>query len=184
MTKPTSPEFVFLGGIPRKVVTVVGLGGEPLAGGTSTRVTITRPADAVPYTAGDVVGGALTVAGIAQQDIGGDLMLSSIDLRIDLAAIPAGMTSFRLHLYNVTPPSAYADNAAWDLPASDRNAYLGFVDLGLPADMGSTLYTQVDAVGRHITLNSDSLFAYLVTNGGYTPGPSDVLALTVRGTGV
>lgn len=142
--------------------------------------TVTRPANVTPYTAGDVVGGAIpfTEAG----PFGQNALITSASLRIDVAAIPAGMTSFRLHLYSVTPPSALADNAVWDLPSGDRDAYLGFVDLGSPADLGSTLFCQVDGVNKQIRLGSSgSVFGYLVTNGAFTPaGNSEVYTPTLH----
>jgi hypothetical protein len=79
------------------------------------------------------------------------------------------MTSFRLHLYDATPPSATADNAAWDLPAGDRANYLGYVDLGSPVDVGATLYVQTDQVNKQFRASTADLYGYLVTNGGFTP---------------
>jgi hypothetical protein len=99
---------------------------------------------------------------------------------IAVAAIPAGMTSFRLHLYRETPASAIADNAAWDLPAGDRDAYLGYIDLGSPADAGSTLFAQVDQINKQILCGATGVWGYLVTNGAYTPaGVSEVYTPTL-----
>lgn len=96
------------------------------------------------------------------------------------------MTSFRLHLYS-SQPSAIADNAAWDLPSGDRAAYLGYIDLGTPIDVGSTLYVQT--VGSNLTMQqvaaiSSSLYGYMVTNGGYTPGSGDSFVPSIRSIGV
>lgn len=132
--------------------------------------TITRPANVTAYTAGDVVGGVVTFLDMAST-IGRDVVIISADLRINITAIPTGMSSFRLYLYNGTPPSALADNAAWDLPAGDRAAFLGFVDVGSPADLGSTLFCQVDALNKQVRMGAaeTALYGYLVTNGGFTP---------------
>ena len=139
--------------------------------------TVTRPANTTAYTAGDVVGGAIDFSGIPNVR---NLLITTCDLRIHVTAIPAGMTSFRLHLYNVTPPSAIADNAAWDLPSGDRSAYLGYIDLGSPADVGSTLYAQVDQVNKQLRTGGTGLHGYLVTNGGFTPAAnSEVYVPTV-----
>lgn len=148
-------------------------------------VSITRPANMAPYTAGDVVGGVLTLSTIGPS--AGHVLLTSIDLRYDVAAIPAGMTSFRLYLYNATPPSAYADNAVWDIPSADRASYIGFVDLGSIADLGSTLFLQVDGINKQVQLGSGetALYGYLVTNGGYTPAAnSETVRLVVRSVAV
>lgn len=136
--------------------------------------TVTRPANTTAYTAGDVVGGAIEFKDIGPAS--GDILILSAALRIHVTAIPAGMTSFRLHLYDVTPPSAIADNAAWDLPAGDRASYIGYVDVGSPADVGSTLHVQTDGINKPVRMGgSYSLFGYLVSNGGFTPaGNSEV----------
>jgi hypothetical protein len=87
----------------------------------NAQTTVTRPANATPYTAGDVVGGVIPFYGMS--NAAGAILITSADLRIDVAAIPAGMTSFRLHLYSVTPPSALADHAVWDSRACCAHGY-------------------------------------------------------------
>lgn len=154
------------------------------AANTSSRksVDITRPANATAYTALDCLGAtaaafALTSFGTA----GVSYMITQAELRIDVAAIPSGMVGFRVHLYNVTPPSAPADNAAFDLPSGDRTAYLGYLDISAPNDLGATLFCQDLNVGKQITLSGTSLFCVIQTLGAFTPaGNSEVynLALT------
>lgn len=142
--------------------------------------TVTRPANTTPYNAGDVVGGAIEFPEIPK---GIGLVVTSAHLRIDVGSIPSGMTSFRLHLYSVTPPSAIADNSAWDLPAGDRASYLGYIDLGSPADVGSTLFTQVDGISKQIHSRGTGMYGYLVTNGGFTPaGNSEVYSPCLHAT--
>lgn len=150
--------------------------------GVSSQPTVTRPADANAYTAGDVVGGVITFT--AMGDAGGTTLVQVADLRINVAAVPSGMANMRLHLYDVTPPSALADNAAWDLPSGDRASYLGHIDLGTPVDLGSTLYVQASAVGLLVKLAAaeTAIYGYLQTIGGYTPaGNSEVYAPRLRG---
>lgn len=156
--------------------------------------TITRPSNTTAYTAGDVIGSAdsgtpanagsaiHTLANIGPS--GGSVFLTTIDLMIFLGAIPSGMTSFRLHLYNASP-TAILDNAAWDLPSGDRANYIGYVDLGTVLDLGSTLFVQSDSINKHVKLadGSTSLFCQLVTNGGYTPTSGEQYRLTVRTVG-
>jgi hypothetical protein len=151
--------------------------------GRSVRLSVTRPANQTPYTANDVVGAtaaALTFASIGAAN--GHVFLTSIDLTHEVTALPAGMTSFRLHLYNATPPSALADNAAWDLSSGDLSNYLGYVDFGVIQDVGSNLYAQVDNVLKQTKCDaSGNLYAYLVTSGGWTPGAnSTVFDITLR----
>lgn len=128
--------------------------------------TVTRPANATPYTAGDVVGGAFQLTGLPP---GRDLLTTLVALRINVSGIPAGMTSFTMHYYAGTPPSAIADNDQWDLTAADRAVYLGFTDVGSPADKGATLFCQVKQDCTHLRPASTGVYCYIVTNGAFTP---------------
>lgn len=152
--------------------------------GTSVALSITRPGNATAYTANDVLGAtaaALTFPNIGPA--GSDVLITSAELEIDVTAVPAGMTTFRLYLYSVTPPSALADNAAWDLPAGDRASFLGYVDLGTPVDLGSTLYVRTNGINAHFKLAGTSMFGYLVTAAGFTPaGNSEVYVVTLHAT--
>ncbi len=141
--------------------------------------TITRPANATPYTALDVVGGALTFTGLARA--ASQIMITSASLEYDVTALPANMANMRLYLYNVTPPSAIADNSPWDFASGDRASFLGFFDLGTLVDLGSTLFVEVNGINKQITAASANVFGYLVTTIGWTPaGNSEVLVLTLH----
>lgn len=163
--------------ISRDLVANVGLANA----GYRAQVTVTRPANQTPYNAGDVVGGVIEFPTIGPQ--AQHVMLTSFDLRYDVSAIPSGMTTFRLHLYSATPPSALADNAPWDLPSGDRASYIGYIDIGALTDFGSTLFAQVDGLAKQVKLatGATSLWGYLVTAGAYTPAAnSEVLVPTLR----
>jgi hypothetical protein len=71
-------------------------------------------------------------------------------------------TVWRLHLYNVTPPSAIADDAAFDVPSGDRASYLGYVDISQLVDTGATLYIDMPNLNKQIKLLGTSVFGYLV----------------------
>lgn len=147
-------------------------------------VTLTRTADTNAYVANDVLGAAtgstaaLTFASMGPS--GAVVEIVSASLEIDSTAVISGQTSYRLYLYNVTPPSATGDNGAWDLPSGDRASFLGYVDLGTPVDLGSTLYVRQDNIGTRIKLSGTSIFAYLVTNGAYTPASATVHVITLH----
>ncbi len=159
----------------------------------SASLAITRPSNTTAYTAGDVIGVAdsatpssagsailaFTLKGIAS----GQALITGADLTINLTAVPASMTSFRLHLYD-TSPTAILDNAAWDLPSGDRGYYLGYIDLGTPVDVGSTLFVQTDQINKQITLKTGTLYGELVTNGGYTPTSGAVCTVRLHAIGV
>lgn len=158
-------------------VFVVGPDGS-VDGGYIAPVTITRPANTTAYSAGDVVGGVLTIASAGPS--GGTALLTGTRLELDIAAVPTGMTYFTLHIYSATPPSAYADNAAWDLPSGDRSVYMGNVIVGTPVDLGSTLYVEINNINKLLKLvGGSTLYGYLVTATGYTPASnSEVYKLT------
>ena len=153
--------------------------------GFTAQATVTRPADTTAYAAGDVVGA--TAAAITFADIGatfGHIVITDADLRIDVAALPSGMTTFRLHLYDATPPSALADNAAFDLPAGDRANYLGYIDFDQIVDIGSTLYVQMTGVNKKLKMGSEpNLYGYLVTTAGFTPSSAAVKSIRLNSFG-
>lgn len=144
--------------------------------------TVTRAANTTAYTAGDVVGGVITFDRLGNAR--GHILITSVDLRINISSIPSGMTSFRLHLYRTSPASAYADNDAWDLPSGDRTAYIGYVDMGTVTGLGSTVFTQADQVNKHIMVAGSApcnLYGYLQTIGAYTPAAnSEVYVPCIR----
>ncbi len=146
-----------------------------------SKVSITRPANTTAYTANDCLGAAAAAITFTAGAAAGEYLITSVELEVDVTAVPSGMAGFNLQLYNVTPPSALADNAAFDLPAGDRASYLGSIALSTPVDMGSTLYCNNDNINKQVTLASASLFAYLVTVGAFTPaGNSEVYAVTLH----
>jgi hypothetical protein len=125
------------------------------------------------YGANDVLGpGAGGPAAIQFTNIGpkgADVMIDSAWLRIDAAALQSGEGAYRLALFNVTPPSNCVDNDAFTLPAGDRDAFLGFVNLGTPADEGDTIWCEVNGIWKKVTMLGSSLFGYLLTIPSYTP---------------
>jgi hypothetical protein len=120
---------------------------------------------AASHAAGDCNGAAAQFEFAAPN--GRSIIISSVSLRIDGGTAEA--TAWRLHLYNVTPPSAYADDAAWDLPSGDRASYLGFVDLGTAVDLGATQWVETHSVNKLITPKTGSVYGYLVNLTTLTP---------------
>lgn len=142
------------------------------AGGTSIDTT---DAGSGTHTANPIGGAVLSITGLTQ---GAPVKLRQSLLTFDLAAVPAGMTSFRLHLFSQSPSSDLADNEAWALSAADLAVYLGYVDLGTPVDVGPVLVVQASSIDRVVIPRSTELFGYLVTTAGYTP--ADGTTATIR----
>jgi len=159
--------------------------------GCAASASFNRTADTNAYTAGDVEGsatGSTAALEFAFTDRNshaaqaGEFLITTVKLEIDISAVPSGMTSYRLYLYSATPPSAYSDNAAWDLPSGDRDSFKGYIDLGTPVDLGSTLYVETTGVNKQVTMPSGGkLYGYLVTNGGYTPSSGTARKVTLHG---
>lgn len=157
-------------------VVPLGYGGIP--------VSFARTADTTAYSANDVVGGATSMtAALEFKNMGpaggSHIRIINAELEIDSTAVISGQTSYRLYLYGSPPPSAFADNVAWDLGAADRPMFLGYVDLGTPVDLGSTLYVQSEP-SKDMKLTGSSVFGYLATNGAYTPASATVYVITLH----
>jgi hypothetical protein len=117
------------------------------------------------HVANDVNGGAQTFAFAAPS--GSVFCITDAELEIDGATAEA--TAWRLYLYNVTPPSATADDGAWDLPSGDRASFLGYIDLGTAVDLGSTQWVETHAINKVVKLSGTSVFGYLVNLTTLTP---------------
>ena len=131
--------------------------------GVSASATFTPAASS--HTAGDCNGAAGTFALGALS--GSVFMITDAELEIDGATAEA--TAWRLYLYNVTPPSATADDGAWDLPSGDRASFLGYIDLGTAIDLGSTQWVENHGVNKTIKLSGTGCFGYLVNLTTLTP---------------
>jgi hypothetical protein len=90
-------------------------------------------------------------------------------MRIRTASIPAGMTTFRLHLYS-SAPTAITDNLAFNIIDADRSKYLGYIEFDTPVDLGDNiLWTQKENINMVRKLASTSVFGCLQTVTGFTP---------------
>lgn len=127
---------------------------------------------AAAYSAGDVIetAKALTwTTNKGERFDGGPLMIISTSLQVRTTALQSGEASYSVPIYGVTPPSALADNAAWDVPSGDRDAYQRLISLGAPVDLGSTLQIDQDQLNIPINVDPSGLsYAYLQTVGGFT----------------
>lgn len=156
----------------------------PLPTSSPGAVSITRTADTNAYAAGDVIGTATgSTAAIEFTNVGiaGRVtrILSALML-INRTDIPSGMTNFTLHFYSVTPPSALGDNAAWDLATGDRASYLGHITSSYAVDMGSTLEVEFKECNLDVQAAGTSIFAYLKTEGAFTPASATVKTIKLN----
>lgn len=149
--------------------------------GAVSTVTFTRPSNTTPYTAGDIVGAtlaALTFPNISPHE--GPVMITGATLRIDRATVIASEAAYTLHLYSVSPPSAPADNAVFDVPSGDRASYLGSISLGTPVDLGATAFVKTDGINAQFHPSGRNLYGLLTTVGGYTPESATVYTIALH----
>jgi len=156
--------------------------------GAVPTVSFVRTADTTAYAANDVIG--INAAGVAGSAIhtfalagpaGGNVVISGFDLTIDATAIPAGMTTFRLHIYDASP-TAILDNAAFNLVTADQLKHLAVLDNVTMADYGNSLFGINANIGHHVKLASGvtSLFGQLVTNAAFTPASGTAFQIRLR----
>jgi hypothetical protein len=169
---------------------VVGLTTQGYAStGQWPGATNARTGDTNAYLANDVVGanvsgggGVLTFAGIGPA-AGGEVLITSIRFEIDASAVISGETSYNLWCYNGSPPSAFADNAPFDIPSGDRTSQPVKIPLGTPVDEGSTLLVETDVANKQVTVPvGGALSCYLVTVGPYTPTSGRAYVVTLHAT--
>jgi hypothetical protein len=162
------------------VATVKAASTAPVAADTSLVVTISpntaivseaysasatfTPA-AASHVAGDCNGAAAEFALAAPS--AGRIMITSASLEIDGGTAEA--TAWTLYLYNVTPPSAVADDSPHTLPSGDRASYLGKISLGTAVDEGDTQWVETHGINKQIKLAGTSVFGYLVNGTTLTP---------------
>lgn len=146
-------------------VTLATSGGTEINFTASSSASVAFTPAAASHVAGDANGaiGEFTSIGISASRI----MITSASLVI--AGTTAEATAWRLHLFNVTPPSALADDGAFVLPAGDLASYLGFVDLGTAVDLVDNQYVEVNGINKQIKLAGTSVFAYLTNLTTLTP---------------
>lgn len=167
-----------------------GLAGAPAGGvltvqggGYQGTATAVRGLNVTQYSINDVVGGPLTFINAGPN--GGDILITSLRMMCNITALPSGMGSFTLHLYNATPPSAIADNSPFTLGSGDRASYIGHIDGLTVALLGtgtSSVQGQLTQIIEQVRLvGGTSLYAYLVTNAAYTPaGFGETYDLKIR----
>lgn len=137
----------------------------PVAPYASYSASATFTPAAASHTAGDVNGGAQEFASMGPS--AGRVMITSASLEIDGGTAEA--TAWRLALFNITPPSAVADDGAFTLPSGDRASFLGFIELGTAVDEGDTQWIEVHGINKQIKLAGTSIFAYLLNRTTLTP---------------
>lgn len=153
--------------------------------GYKSTATITRAANTTPYIAGDVYGGLFELPNFAAA--GGHVFLNSVRIIFNISSLPVGMAGFDLYLYNAVPTSL-SDNAAWSLPAGDRDKVLTpkgiYLDIATLATGGGSVVLSADNLGLQLQTapGQTSVWGYLPTKSGFTPAAnSETATITTMG---
>lgn len=109
---------------------------------------------------GDCVGAAAQFSFSPAPVSGSVVMITDAEFEVDNTAAPA--SAFRIYLYNVTPPSAIADDSPLTFDSGDRASFLGYIDLGTPVDHGNTCWVETHGINKMIKLSGTTVFGYLV----------------------
>jgi hypothetical protein len=143
----------------------------------------TRPNNATAYTAGDVVGGDndWVFDALGEADM---IYLMSVRLLIEAASVPAGMSTFKLHLYNAATAVQLTDNAPQTFLTADKDKYLASISLNGPTDKGEFLWSRTDGLNVPISLVAGKVYGRLETDAGYTPTALTVKTITLVGVGI
>ena len=139
--------------------------------------TITKREEIVAYIAGDVYGTLFELAdfGVAN----GSFFLVGVNLVSSLSQLPPGMGLFSLFLFDSMPPSI-ADNAAFALASSS------ITPQGIPLNPLSLIANATQVTSQTSQINelfrrgsSSTLYAYLVTQSGFTPANATANTMTI-----
>jgi len=147
-------------------------------------VTITRPANATQYAAGDVIGdtggsGIMTITGAARVN-GGSGMIVSVTV-ID-SAVETVKPNLELYLFD-TAPAGIADNAPWAPSDAEMKRLLGYIDLDntplVTANNCTYRVTSHNPIPFKCLAGSKDLYCVLVERGTYTPISGEVFTLRI-----
>lgn len=139
----------------------------PVITGQGFKGSATFTPAAASHLAGDCNGAAADFALLPTLPSGAVVMITDAEMEIDGGTAEA--TAWRLYLYNVTPPSATADDGAWDLVSGDRASFLGYIDIGTAVDLGSTQWVETHGINKTLKLSGTTVFGYLVNLTTLTP---------------
>lgn len=174
-----------------KVMMVAGDDTSPtiaILGTVNAATSLTRPADANAYTAGDEVSDSVTQASAhwwvftnAASGAGGGGYITKIRMSCS-DKLNVGVL-YRLFLYGATP-TMVGDNAAYNLLKSEFPTRVGFFDLGpMVTGVGAgsdSAFIDLDVRKAYQCVSTDrNLYGVLVIQGAYTPVSAETFQLSI-----
>ena len=148
--------------------------------------TITRPADTVAYTAGDVVADSTSAAAVLKfsgcsGDGNGGVIRSAM---FASSIVPGTKLNADLFLFNTAPTAYGNDNEAFALSDADLLNCVGVISLdGTTAanvktgTLNCVVINQALAMPFKSLTNDKALYGVLVARNAYTPGSAEVLTI-------
>lgn len=147
-----------------------------------------RPADAVPYTVGDVVSNntatttLMTFTDLLESAGGGVKIVGARIVTNQKSVVPA----FRVHLFNVNNPTVSGDNLPHRELYADESKYVGFFDFpAMTTAADTTNSTSSRATVSNINIpvegasGSRNIYALLETLTAFTPASGAQYTLTL-----
>ncbi|MFM6350045.1 MAG: hypothetical protein ACKPFK_33630, partial [Dolichospermum sp.] len=112
---------------------------------------------------------------------GGFVFLSSLDIIFNITALPSGMGTFAVYLFNAPPSSAITDNLPYSLSSGDRASIITLNGLNLTASLargGGSVVAEISNINQLFKLasGSTSLWGYVVTLAAFTPAANSETA--------
>ena len=160
--------------------------------------SVTRPADATAYAAGDLVANSTTAGAVTPLELFGATRAAGEAIRIErvrLRKTGVGLTNagFRVHLFRKAPVVSVGDNGVFNvsgvLALADIEGHVGAVDLvmdtaaaigargaGLPSS-GAGITCESAGTAGHET----SLWALIEARGAYAPVSGEAFHVTIEG---
>jgi len=149
--------------------------------GRQSSATITLAAGTDAHDALDVVS---TAAGAVMEfvsvGVANDLIcVMGSRVKYAVNALPTAHAGYRLHLYKAAP-TAIADDAAFNVPATDLAKYIGYIPVSSLVDVGDNCISQDNNVNYTCKLAGTSLFGILQCIAAETPAASAVYTISLN----
>lgn len=143
--------------------------------------TITMAAGADAHDALDVVSTALgEILEFASLGAANDLIcILGARMKYSANAVPTASTGYRLHLYNAAP-TAIADDAAFNVPATDLAKYIGYVPISTLVDLGDSCASFDNNINFTCKLAGTGLFGILQCIAAETPAANAVFTILLN----
>ena len=143
--------------------------------------TITLAHDVAAHHALDVVSTAAgEILEFPSLGLSGDLIcILGSRMKYSGSAVPTASTGYRLHLYNAAP-TAIADNAAFNVPATDLGKYIGYVPISTLVDVGDSCISVDNNTNFTCKLVGTGLYGILQCIAAETPAIDCVFTILLN----